>query len=52
MCFGYKETYKTGKYADMIVLDRNIFEIKPIEIVNTRVLTTVFAGKVVYEKQE
>ncbi len=38
-----------GKYADMIVLDRNIFEIDPLEIANTKVLKTVFAGQVVYE---
>ena len=40
---------EVGKYADMIVLDRNPFEIDPIEIAGTQVLTTVFAGKEVYE---
>ena len=46
-----KETgsIEVGKYADMIVLDRNPFEIDPIEIAGTQVLTTVFAGKEVYE---
>ena len=46
-----KETgsIEVGKYADMIVLDRNPFEIEPLEIAGTQVLTTVFAGNVVYE---
>ena len=39
---------EVGKYADMIVLDRNLFEIEPIEIAGTKVLKTVFAGKVVH----
>ena len=38
-----------GKQADMIVLDRNIFEIDPLEIGATRVLTTVLGGRVVYD---
>ena len=40
---------EVGKYADMIVLDRDLFEIDPLEIAGTKVLTTVFAGKVVYQ---
>ncbi len=49
-----KETgsIEVGKYADMIVLDRNLFEIDPIEIAGTQVLTTVFAGKEVYEASD
>ena len=49
-----KETgsIEVGKYADMIVLDRNPFEIDPLEIADTKVLTTVFAGKVVYTADE
>ena len=43
---------ETGKYADMIVLDRDVFEIEPVEIADTKVLTTVFAGKMVYEQQQ
>ena len=39
---------KVGKYADMIVLDRDITRIDPIEIKDTKVLRTVFAGEVVY----
>ena len=39
-----------GKYADFIVLDRNLFEIKPTEIHETTVLRTVLGGKTVFEK--
>ena len=38
------------KFADMIVLDRNIFEIPPEDIDGTKVLITVFEGKVVHER--
>jgi hypothetical protein len=38
-----------GKAADLIVLDRNLFEIDPGSIIDTRVVYTVFGGKIVYE---
>ena len=38
-----------GKAADMVVLDRNLFEIDPGSIVDTKVVYTIFAGKVVYD---
>lgn len=38
-----------GKLADMIVLDRNVFDIPPEEIARTRVLQTIVGGKTVYE---
>ena len=37
-----------GKFADLIVLDRNLLEIKPEEISGTQVLMTMVGGKVVY----
>ena len=40
---------ETGKIADMIVLDRNLFETPVPEIANTQVLETVFEGRVVYQ---
>ena len=40
---------ETGKIADMIILDRNLFETPVPEIANTRVLKTVFEGRVVYQ---
>lgn len=38
----------TGKFADMIVLDQNLFEIKPTDIYDSTVLMTIVGGKVVY----
>jgi len=38
-----------GKRADFIVLDKNLTEIPPEEIDSTKVLVTVFDGKVVYD---
>ena len=41
-----------GKSANMIVLDRRLFDIPIDEIGKTRVLHTVFAGKVVHDVME
>ena len=43
-----KGMIKTGMYADMAVLSKNIFEITPEEILNTEVVMTVFDGKIIY----
>ena len=40
-----------GKYADFIVLDRNLLEIAAQEISDTKVLRTYFEGELVYEAQ-
>lgn len=40
---------EVGKYADMIILDRNPLTIPAEEIANTRVLQTLVGGKIVYE---
>ncbi|CAG8772463.1 7393_t:CDS:1 [Cetraspora pellucida] len=37
-----------GKYADFVVIDRDIMNIPEQEIINTAVLTTVFNGQVVF----
>ena len=39
---------ETGKWADMIVLDHNLFEIEPTQIHQTNVQKTLFKGEVVY----
>lgn len=39
-----------GKFADMIVLDQNLFDIEVTEIYGTKVLSTVVNGKEVYSK--
>jgi len=45
---GETGSIETGKSADLIVLDRNLFEIQVEEIVKARVLLTVFMGRIVY----
>lgn len=41
---------EVGKSADLIVIDRNVLEIPADEIADTKVLTTWFEGRVVYER--
>lgn len=38
-----------GKAADMVVLNRNLFEIDPNSIIDSKVVYTIFAGKIVYD---
>ena len=40
---------EVGKYADFVVLDRNLLDIPVDDIDQTEVLGTVFSGKVVYD---
>ena len=40
---------EVGKKADLILLDQNLFEIHPDEIPKTRVLATMFDGRVVHD---
>jgi predicted amidohydrolase YtcJ len=40
---------ETGKLADLIVLSQNLFEIDPHRIAETKVLTTIAGGRVVYQ---
>lgn len=45
-----KETgsIEVGKSADLVVLDKDIFKLKPTQIHETKVVATVFRGKTVY----
>ena len=38
-----------GKAADLVVLSRNLFEIDPGSIIETKVVYTIFGGEVVYD---
>jgi predicted amidohydrolase YtcJ len=38
-----------GKYADLIVLDRNVLKVPATDIMNTKVLLTMVGGRTVYD---
>jgi hypothetical protein len=42
---------EAGKYADFILLDRDILTITPEALMNTRVLWTIFEGRKVYDAE-
>lgn len=44
-------TLSKGKFADLIVLDRDIFTVDPREIGETQVMTTLLAGKAVHRAE-
>ncbi|MGE8203859.1 amidohydrolase [Heyndrickxia sp. NPDC080065] len=47
----FKGTISRGKFADMTVFSKNIFELEhPDELLTTKVEKTIIAGKVVFEK--
>ena len=45
-----KGSIKRGKLADLVVLNQNIFEILPEEILQTQVRMTIIDGKIVYKR--
>ena len=47
-----KGSIREGKLADFIITDRDIFEIDPMEIKDTKVLKTYLGGRLVYERPE
>ncbi len=48
----YIGSLEVGKFADLIVLDRDVATISPDRISGTRVLRTVVGGRVVYDNGE
>ena len=42
-------TLTSGKYADMVIMDRDLFNSTPQEILHSEVMETLVGGKVVYE---
>jgi predicted amidohydrolase YtcJ len=44
----HKGTLEVGKYADFIILDKDLMKVNETEILKTKVATTVLAGEVVY----
>ena len=45
-----KGSLEPWKLADMVVLDRDILTVEPLDIINTKVLMTIVGGEVVYER--
>jgi predicted amidohydrolase YtcJ len=45
-----KGSIAPGKLADLVVISDDIFHIDPIEIEKTKVETTIFDGKVIYQR--
>ncbi|MCB6993627.1 amidohydrolase family protein [bacterium 210820-DFI.6.37] len=45
-------TLEEGKLADLIVLDKNLFDLEPAEIPNANVILTISDGKIVYQKEK
>ncbi len=46
-----KGSIAPGKLADVVILDRDIFTIDPVEILKARVALTIMDGKVVYSRE-
>jgi hypothetical protein len=46
-----KGTLAPGKFADLIVLSRDVTRAAPVEVLRAEVLLTVVGGKIVYEKK-
>ncbi|HUU28283.1 MAG TPA: amidohydrolase [archaeon] len=46
-----KGSIEPGKLADMVVLSQNLFEIPESEIMKTRVVYTIFDGKIIFESE-
>ena len=44
-------TLKKGMLADVVILDTNLLEAEPKQILDTKVLTTILNGKIVYEAE-
>jgi hypothetical protein len=44
-----KGTVSVGKYADLVMLDKNIFDMNPNDIPTTKVVMTILDGKIVYQ---
>ncbi|WP_042347038.1 amidohydrolase [Bacillus massiliigorillae] len=43
-------TLEVGKFADVVVLDRNLFSIPKEELLDTKVKLTIMNGRIVFEK--
>ena len=46
-----KGSLEPGKYADIVILSRNLLECPPEDVLKTEVVLTILGGKVVYRKE-
>jgi predicted amidohydrolase YtcJ len=46
----YRGSIAVGKVADLVLLSQNIFDVEPMEILNTRVDLTVLDGRIVWRR--
>jgi predicted amidohydrolase YtcJ len=47
-----KGTLEKGKLADFIILSQDLFSIDPMKIHETKVLSTVLGGKIIFERPQ
>jgi hypothetical protein len=47
-----KGSLKPGKFADVTVLSQNFLKMQPEEVLKTKVMLTIFEGKIVYRNKE
>lgn len=45
-----KGSIETGKYADFVVLEKDLYETDPLDIMNVSVEMTVVNGEIVYTR--
>jgi predicted amidohydrolase YtcJ len=46
----HKGSLEVGKYADFVMLDRDIMQVEEGQLLQTVVLKTILAGEIVYDK--
>ncbi len=47
-----KGSLERGKLADIVVLDKNLLDVDPVEYLDTNVILTILGGKIIYQKQD
>jgi predicted amidohydrolase YtcJ len=47
-----KGSLEPGKLADIVVLNKNLFEISPKQILKTKVIYTILGGQIIYSQKE
>ncbi len=47
---GCKGTIEEGKYADFVILEQDLYDTDPMDLMDIQVAMTVVGGKIVYEK--